>query len=177
MTKRRAGSQIDNLTTRPLKAENCCNFLACRWCVTYRSKGLNDRYNFASNFILIRGLHAKLWAPKIAGVSVVGILGLPLGSPRINWHLVLVPWPSTKHTIRGKVVVSPKSKPWWILWIRVCPWFVHAPKCSNYALTNLLFGLCRSVWVIELLVNLLSPILKLQHALLPPKCYELGSVP
>jgi hypothetical protein len=30
-------------------------------------------------------------------------------------------------------------------------------KCSKYTLTNLLFSLCRSVWVIELLVNLLSP--------------------
>jgi hypothetical protein len=30
-------------------------------------------------------------------------------------------------------------------------------RCSNYALTNLLFGLCRFVWIIELLVNLPSP--------------------
>jgi hypothetical protein len=30
-------------------------------------------------------------------------------------------------------------------------------KCSNYALTNLLFGLCRSMWVIELLVTFPSP--------------------
>jgi hypothetical protein len=30
-------------------------------------------------------------------------------------------------------------------------------KCSNYALTNLLFGLCKFVWVIDLFVTLLSP--------------------
>ncbi len=30
-------------------------------------------------------------------------------------------------------------------------------KCSNSALTNLLFGLCRSAWIIEPLINLLSP--------------------
>ncbi len=30
-------------------------------------------------------------------------------------------------------------------------------KCSNYALTNLLFGLCRFMWEIDLLVNLPSP--------------------
>ncbi len=30
-------------------------------------------------------------------------------------------------------------------------------KSSNYALTNLLFCFCRSVWVIELFVNILSP--------------------
>ncbi len=40
-------------------------------------------------------------------------------------------------------------------------------KCANDAVTNLLFGLCRSVWVIDLLVLFLVPILELQHALLP----------
>jgi len=52
--------------------------------VTYRLKVLNDRYNFASDLISIGGLHAKLWAPKVAGVSTMGILDLPLGSPRIK---------------------------------------------------------------------------------------------
>jgi hypothetical protein len=100
-----------------------------------------------------------------------------LGVPRQNEIWVLVPWPRTEYTIRGKVVASPKFGPWWVLWVCVCPWFLHAPKCSNYALTNLLFGLCRSVWVIELLVNLLNPILELQHTPLPPKCYKLRNVP
>jgi hypothetical protein len=100
-----------------------------------------------------------------------------LGIPRQNDIWVLVLWPSTKYTIRGKVVVSPKYKPWWVLWIRVCLWWIYTPQCSNYTLTNLLFGLCRSVWVIELLVNLPSPILELQHAPLPPKWCELRSAP
>jgi hypothetical protein len=100
-----------------------------------------------------------------------------LGVPKQNDIWVLVLWPSTKYTIKGKVVVSPKSGPWWILWVHVCPWFIHAPKCSNYTLTNLLFGLCKFMWVIELLVNLPSPISELQHALLPLKCYKLRSVP
>jgi hypothetical protein len=58
---------------------------------------------------------------------------------------------------KGKVVASPKFGPWWVLWVYVCPWFIHAPKCSKYALTNLLFGLCKTVWVIELLIILPSP--------------------
>jgi hypothetical protein len=33
----------------------------------------------------------------------------------------------------------------------VCGSSVHQ-KCYNYALTNLLFGLCRSMWIIDLLV-------------------------
>ncbi len=98
-------------------------------------------------------------------------------SLRTNYIWVLVLWPGIKYTIRGKVVASPKSEPWWTLWICVCPWFIRAPKCFNYTLTNLLFGLCKSMWVIELLVDLPNPIAKLQHALLPPKCYEPRSTP
>jgi hypothetical protein len=91
------------------------------------------------------------------------------------WVLVL--WLSTWYTIRGKVVASPKSRLWWVLWVCVCLWFVYAPKCSNYALTNLLFGFWRSVWMIEMFVNQPNPIPKLQHTPLPPKCYEPRSVP
>jgi hypothetical protein len=71
------------------------------------------------------------------------------------WALIL--WPGTKYTIRGKVVASPKSGPWWVLWVRVCPWLIHALKCCNYALTNLLFSLCRFVWINEMLVSFLVP--------------------
>jgi hypothetical protein len=65
-------------------------------------------------------------------------------------------------------VDSPKFGPWWVLWVRVCLWLIRAPKCSNYALTNLLFGLCKFMWVSELLVNLPSPISELQHTPTPP---------
>jgi len=65
-------------------------------------------------------------------------------------------WPSIKNTIRGKVVASPKSKPWWILRICLCMWFVHAPKVLQLR-TNQLFDFCRFVWVIELLVTLPNP--------------------
>jgi len=80
----------------------------CRWRATYRWKDLNKGYNFALKLISIRGMHAKLWTPKVAGVPAVGISGLP-GQNDI-WVLVL--WPSTKYTIRGKVMASPKFGPW-----------------------------------------------------------------
>jgi len=55
--------------------------------VTYRWKALNEGYNFAFDLISIRGLHAKLWRPKVAGVPTLAILGLPLGSPGTKSHL------------------------------------------------------------------------------------------
>jgi hypothetical protein len=66
--------------SRPLKFGNRPDFLVWRWHVTYRWKALDEGYNFASDFISIRGVHAKLWAPKVVRVPVVGISGLPLGN-------------------------------------------------------------------------------------------------
>jgi hypothetical protein len=63
-----------------------------------------------------------------------------LGVPGQNAIRVLVPWPGIEYTIRGKVVAFPKSGPWRVLWVCVCPWLVYAPNCNNYTLTNLLFG-------------------------------------
>jgi hypothetical protein len=103
------------------------------------------------------------------------IIHLGVSGQNDIWVLVL--WPSTEYNIMGKVAASPKFGPWWVLWVRVCPWLVCAPKCSNYTLTNLLFGLCKSTWVIDLLVNLPSPHPKLQHAPLPSKCCEPKSTP
>jgi hypothetical protein len=50
-------------------------------------------------------------------------------------------------------------------------------KCSSYALTNLLFNLCRSMWVIDLLVILPSPHPGVPACPLPPKCYEPWNTP
>jgi hypothetical protein len=57
----------------PLKVGNRLNFLVCRWLATYYWKALDKGYNFAYDFILIGGLHTKLWASKVARVPSVGI--------------------------------------------------------------------------------------------------------
>jgi len=54
-------------------------------------------------------------------------------------------------------VISPKFEPWWVLWIHATLGSSVHQRCSNCRLTNLLFGLCRSVWVIKVLINLFSP--------------------
>ncbi len=50
-------------------------------------KALDEGYNFDLELISIRGLHTKLWAPKVAGVPTLGILGFPLGGSKTKWHL------------------------------------------------------------------------------------------
>ncbi len=85
-----------------------------------------------------------------------------LGSPKTKWHLDVAPMANDKEYYKGKgdSWVSPKFELWWTLWIHVCSCsFVHQ-KCSNHTLTNLLFGLCRFVWIIDPLFTHLSPHLK-----------------
>jgi hypothetical protein len=119
----------------------------------------------------------KVMGPQSCRSSNCENFGTPTWEPRTKWHLGASPWLVTKYTIRRKVVASSKFGPWWVLWICGYLWLVHAPKCYNYALTNLWFDLCRSVWVNELLFDLPSPILELSHTPLPLKCYELKNVP
>jgi hypothetical protein len=68
-----------------------------------------------------------------------------LGVSRQNDIWVLAPWPGTKNTIRGKVVDSPSpGRGEFCESVFAHGSFVHQ-RCSNYALINLLFGLCKSV--------------------------------
>jgi hypothetical protein len=104
--------------SQPLKVRNRPDFLACRWRATYRWKALDEGYNFALDLISIWRLHTKLWRLKVAKVLTLAILGLPLGSPGIKKPFGCGPlWRDVEYTIRGKVVASPKSRLWWVLWV------------------------------------------------------------
>jgi len=112
--------------SQPLKVRNQPDFLVCRWCGTYRWKDLDEGYNFASDLISIRGLHTKLWGPKVVGVSTLGIRDSHLDVGLMEKHKVYY---------KGEGGGFPKSIPWWVLWVLVCPWFVLTPKvrqlCTN----------------------------------------------
>ncbi len=88
--------------SHPLKVENSPDFLACRWRATYRWKDLDERYNFALDLISIRGVHTKIWVPKIAEVLTFGILGFPLGSLGTKCHLGANPMARYRVYYRGE---------------------------------------------------------------------------
>jgi len=145
--------------SRPLKVKNRFDFLPWRWLATYHWKDLNEGYNFALELISIRGLHTKLWASKITWVPILRISGLPFGSPGTKWHLGASPMARHKEYYKGGR--------WWLhpnpSRGESCEsMFAHGlsmhQKCFNYALINLLFGMCKSMWTNELLVAHLSPI-------------------
>ncbi len=83
--------------SRPLKVRNRPDLTpVCKWSATHRWKALNKGYNFALNLIVIESLQRKLCALKVVGVQVVGISGLPLGSPETKIHLDVAPMESCR---------------------------------------------------------------------------------
>jgi hypothetical protein len=70
-----------------------------------------------------------------------------LGSPEIKRHLGQALWLGIKNNIRGKVAASPKSGSWWVLWVCVCLWFVHALKVFQLCTNQLV------VWFVQVRVN------------------------
>jgi hypothetical protein len=74
--KKRAESQIGNLTPEPLKVSNRLDFVVFKRRTIYHWKSLDEGYNFVSDIISIGGLHAKLWSPKVVGVPTLTV-GVP----------------------------------------------------------------------------------------------------
>ncbi len=96
---RESNYQFDS---RPLKAKIHPDSLACKWRATYHWKTLNKGYNFALNLTSIKGMHIKLWASRIVGVSIFGISGLPFGNPGTKWHLGASPMTMHKIYYKGE---------------------------------------------------------------------------
>jgi len=130
----------------------------CRWHATYHWKTLDKGYNFYLNFTSIKKIHKKLWAFKTLGLPISGISELPSWSPETKWHLDVGPMAKHRYYYKGGR--------WWLPpnpgcdksyeFMFTCALSMHQ-KCFNYALTNLLFGLCRSMWIIYSLFTHPSP--------------------
>jgi hypothetical protein len=118
------------------KSQELLDFLLSKWHATYRWKAFNEGYNFVLDLISIRGLHTKLWGPKVAGVPTMGILGIP----RQNVIRIWASWRGTKYNIKGKVVASLEFGPWRALWVRGCMWLVLAPKMLKLCINQLVVG-------------------------------------
>jgi hypothetical protein len=115
-----------------LKVRNHLELRVCRWHATYHWKALNEGYNFVVDFISIGGLQKSYGRPKWWEFQFWKFKDWNLGENDI-WVQPL--WLVIENIIREKVVASPKFRLWWVLWVRVCSWFICAPKvfhlCSN----------------------------------------------
>jgi hypothetical protein len=69
------------------------------------------------------------------------------GSLGTKWHLDVALMANHRKYFKGEGDGFPKSGPWWILWIYVCPWLVHAPKMFQPCINQLV------VWFVQIHVN------------------------
>jgi hypothetical protein len=109
-----------------LKVGNRPNFLACKWRATYHWKALNSatwlQFCFRPHFNQ-RSTH-KFMGPQSRGSPNFENFKTPTWE---SWDKMPLGCHS-KYTIRGKMVASTKSTPWWILWVRISPWLILALK-------------------------------------------------
>jgi len=171
---RESNCQFDS---RPLKVENRPDSRACRRRATYHWKALDKGYNFALDFITIRGLHAKLWRPKVAGVPTLVILGLPLGSLGTKSHLDVSPVKKCKVYYKGEGGGFPQVRAVVSLVCPCCLWLVLTPKILQLRTNHLVWVLCRPMWVSEACQLFIVPSQNSSTPFYPSKCCELRSVP
>jgi hypothetical protein len=95
----------------------------------------------------MRGLHAKLWRPKVTRVLTLTISGLPFGSLRTKSHLDVGFVERCRVYYKGEGGGFPQVPAVVSLVCSCCSWLVLALKvlqlCTNY----LALVLCRSMWV------------------------------
>ncbi len=110
--------------------------------MTYHWKALEEGYNFALDLISIRGLHTKLWTPKVVEVPTLAILGLPLGSPGTKCHLDVGLVERLRVYYKGEGGGFPQVRAVVSL---SCPWLVLTPKVLQLCTNHLVLVLCRPV--------------------------------
>jgi hypothetical protein len=98
--------------SRPLKVGNRPDPGVCRWSATHCRKALKEGYKFALDLIPFGGLSKELWLCKVSKVQTRTVSKLGTKS-----HSDVGAVERRKNTIWGKVVVSPESGPWWVLWV------------------------------------------------------------
>ncbi len=122
---RKSKCQFDS---QPLKSRNCLELCAFRWHATYCWRDLDEVTTLLQTSLQLEVYtksykHSQWWESQFWEFQ-----DSQLGSPRKNDIWVQLMCLVTKNTMKGKVVASPKSRLWWILWVYICPWFVCAPK-------------------------------------------------
>jgi hypothetical protein len=123
-----------------------------------------------------RGLLAKLWGSKVAGIPFGAISGLPRGSPGKNSHLDVASMESCKVYYKGEGDGFPQVRAVVSLVCPCCPWLVLAPRMLQLCTNHFVWFVCRPVWVSEACQLFLVPSRSSNTPLYPSKCCELGSV-
>jgi hypothetical protein len=145
MTKKRVGSQISNLTCDHSKSEITLIYLCVGGVPHTVEKILTRAITLLQTSFQSEVYTQNYGPPKLRKSQFKVFRDSNLGISKQKEIWVLAPWLGTNNTTRGEVVATPN-----LGCDESCEsTFAHGlsmhQKCSNYALTNLLFSLCRSM--------------------------------
>jgi hypothetical protein len=122
--------------SRPQKVGNQPNFYACKWSAIHWSKALDENYNFALDLIPIGS-----YGPAKLQKSNLNSFETPLWESRDKKAIWMgASRRGAENTIWGKVVASPESMSWWVLWVQSHMWLVLAPKVLQHSTNQLVVG-------------------------------------
>jgi hypothetical protein len=138
----------------------------------YQCKALDEGYNFALDLISIRGLHTKLWHPKVAGDPTLAISRLPLGSLGTKSHLDVGPMGSHRIYYKGEGGSFPQVRVMVSLVSSNCPWFILTPKVLQLCTNHFVWVLCRPVWASKAFQFFLVPSRSSNMPLYPSKVLQ-----
>jgi hypothetical protein len=135
-------------------------------------KALDESYNFNSDYTSIRGLLAKLWESRLARFR-----DSHAGVPGEKSHLDVGRVERSKLYYKGEGGGFPQVRAVVSLLCQCCSWLILAPKVFQLCASNLVWVVCRPVWVSEVCQLFLVPSRRSNTPLYPSKCCELGTVP
>jgi len=177
MAKRRAGSQIANLTPDQKKSGIDPIYLFAnnvRYTVGMISTRATTLLMIAFQFKVCSESYGvpKLWESRLARIqkSHLKILGE-------KSHLDVGPVERCRVYYKGEDGGFPQV---WVVVSLVCSccsWLVLAPKVLQLCTNHIVWVVCRPVWVNEACQFLLIPSRSSNTPLYPSKCCELGNVP
>jgi hypothetical protein len=138
MAKKKATNQ-SQIDCRPLKVRNHPKISVWRWVYSLCHISLEISWRGLQLCFKLH-LNQRVSQTIITFQNVESLNFKKIRTPKLTiliqsdiWMQLL--WLIVKNIIRGKVGSSPKSRSWWILWVRVCSWFVYAPAmfqpCTN----------------------------------------------
>ncbi len=85
--------------------------------------------------------------PKLWKSQFLEFWDFQFGCLGTKWHLGVGPVAKHRDNYKGEGVASPKSEPWWVLWVYVCLWLVCAPKVFQLRTNQLV------VWFVRVCVS------------------------
>jgi hypothetical protein len=145
MAKRRAGSQVANLTPDQKKSGIDPIYLSADGVQHIIEKLLTRATTLLEIASRSEVCSQSYGAPKLREVPIWAISGLPLGSPGTKNHLDVGPVERCKVYYKGEGGGFPQVRAVVSLVCPCCPWLVLAPKVLQLCINHFVWVLCRPV--------------------------------